>query len=1354
MRIDATGPTIDSYGRVCFYIFPHWIKRSRPMPETTALPISDHSLDSLLDALITGNPVLTKDGAFALEIDSRVALAFYRNEKRAWSRLATLLPKEIDGLLEAMEKGAIPGRQHSPPPTTTAQRWHLRKVTAHRFAGLHRHCNPADGTAPPLFEWNVNRELSLISGFNGAGKSSLLAAIGWCLTGKSIRCHSGPDEALEPMSLELPQSEEEDEDDERTRIGLPPVVPVPTAIELAVLDDDQPITNDTWVELSFEPVDGGSPVTVRRELKRSKAGKFSTAESGLSLLGLSPLALNVGTVMPAIAARMRFDQPSEYGQAIAELTGMKPFSDFGHRINKKVTKRLRGEEVIKVEATAGELEEWFKKDLSAHHVAIESTPDLWPPQKITLPSDPSCRERLSAARTAAEKVAQDSLEQTRTLLGSTPDLRSDTVAQLRTAVEKARLCLVPGELANLRIVQSHLRPLKDIKEAELDLADQQISALLTEAEHLAERLADEETAKRWQLYARVAQWHDHHHTDLPFDRCPVCSSSLDNIPHDALLDLDIRAALTEARQAARALARTPEEWQRERRSGFLAEIPNSIKSLMERDWSGGLTPLYLRMVATELLGKPEFRSALAPLAANARQTLDNVLTAIPIWQAPEPTDLPGVFARSGGLAETIGKARTVISLARFRLQHQMAFDDVFSRVIGNANSSLPEKAGDAPLQAQLASLLAAVNGATPAAEAISRIAGLEKRVDQWDDTRKRLALLERTALALEPFTNFPAMIDSLVGQLLAGLQSDTARWVGRIYQSQQTSAPAFAGLQEDGGILDLRASVGGVVAPAHQILNTSALRAHVWGFLFALWQQIWKKRGGLSLLLLDDPQVHFDRSNAEHFASAISKMLEAKMAPILASNDKHFVAQVTDHIRMNNLDARSSFLMLSPFSQAKLFASLAPNRDEIDVRFEAWSANQDDPPASQNFVEAVRIYLETRLRDLLDSDGQIVLHPTLGPLLSRIGELKNNGQPPFAEAPFAALIGHRALNAEHPFRKAINQAHHSDRRDITPAQALTVSEHFKDVLDCLQACAETYARHMGRLPPDDSVVPSRAPEPPNSAPLSLPPLKVLPPLAARMDIHALSEASVAGDIWDWSDLGNVLLYGVYTATLGQQCRVGQSAIVSPDALIADNDLCIVLKGKDSLARRVENVQHPQGSYVLSGIPTLSPNIPKSFVIPRYQARPMKIIGVLYDQHRGIRGDCSLTQSQIIAQAKFIAPVVDHSAHPMIPDGSRVLLSPVNDSLGPDDLDMLMGTPIAVALTGLDGDLAEGCLKRMGPAFPGFPAVRSLENLGASAGTMHVHFPSAGPSPSPDIPSVRQLWRVCGTLFPSTENRRV
>ena len=82
----------------------------------------------------------------------------------------------------------------SPPtvrPSTSHKRWLLVGVTAHRVRGLHRHCDEA-GRDPVALTLDFSRDATLFRGFSGAGKTSLMSAICWCLTGYGHRSKDFP----------------------------------------------------------------------------------------------------------------------------------------------------------------------------------------------------------------------------------------------------------------------------------------------------------------------------------------------------------------------------------------------------------------------------------------------------------------------------------------------------------------------------------------------------------------------------------------------------------------------------------------------------------------------------------------------------------------------------------------------------------------------------------------------------------------------------------------------------------------------------------------------------------------------------------------------------------------------------------------------------------------------------------------------------------------------------------------------------------------------------------------------------------------------------------------------------------
>ena len=313
-------------------------------------PVSlvDWGLEDLVAALLRQQPIdVPGDAHFVLRSnDARRILEHYAQNRHLWSRAKPVRREEIEGVLQALDASLpVPVRTGS-PPVAAKKTWRLTRVEAHRFAGLHRHCG-AEGKDPGLFAFDLERDVTLIRGFNGAGKTALQNMIVWCLTGRALRSQHMPDEIHEPMAVSWTGGRPMADGGNEPTLTLPPAVPIPSAAELESLGEKAKV--DTWAQLTFCDPDSDAVWVVRRHLPGGRRGKIGMDVDGLAELGLTDLAIEVGTLMPGIAAQMRFDERTTFAKAVATLTGLKPLEDLGQR-SERVVKRLRGEETANAEA--------------------------------------------------------------------------------------------------------------------------------------------------------------------------------------------------------------------------------------------------------------------------------------------------------------------------------------------------------------------------------------------------------------------------------------------------------------------------------------------------------------------------------------------------------------------------------------------------------------------------------------------------------------------------------------------------------------------------------------------------------------------------------------------------------------------------------------------------------------------------------------------------------------------------------------------------------------------------------------------------------------------------------------------
>ena len=275
--------------------------------DSTIRPLHLHTLDSLCVDLISARPIgVGNDNTpYVLKSDdARSALNWYFSNRNKWAGNAVV--PDIEAIVGSMGKVPTSLPVVRQAGSVTNKRYTLRKVTAHRFAGLHR--AGVESKAPDDFVYEFHSDLTMFEGFNGSGKTSLLNAIIWALTGEILRPQRSPESAASEFECEIQDASGL----ETTSHKLTPVMPLPDPSvhrpTAAV------IPADTWVELTFEDELGVLQAPVRREQSRSARNRLEEKVTGLTGLVIDPIAPRIGTVMPGMLAFIQLGTESKLGK--------------------------------------------------------------------------------------------------------------------------------------------------------------------------------------------------------------------------------------------------------------------------------------------------------------------------------------------------------------------------------------------------------------------------------------------------------------------------------------------------------------------------------------------------------------------------------------------------------------------------------------------------------------------------------------------------------------------------------------------------------------------------------------------------------------------------------------------------------------------------------------------------------------------------------------------------------------------------------------------------------------------------------------------------------------------------------
>jgi hypothetical protein len=1319
-----------------------------------AIDIADLTLDEVVQHLAAGDVLHVSGGdKFSLPLqDSRAVLAFYNQNRQAYwnpDKDTYIQDGEIDRLLDALDKPV----KVTAPTTRRAsqqQRWQLSVITAHRFRGLHRHCDEK-GAAPKLFTLDMSRHATLFRGFNGAGKTSLISAICWCLTGYGHRSQGLPSPLHAPIAVQV--ANEEENAQPNATFELPPVVPIPTEKELLAVDGKPQV--DTWVRLKFRSLIDGREVEIERRLERDGKKNFKATAIGLDKLGLSELALQVGTLMPGIAAATRFDDKTSLSTAVSTLTGLRPLAHFGSRSD-RLHERLTGKypklatedkercegNVVKQVTTLQDLLKGGEglPGLSCVAIPNKTAPDEW-------------KDGLKRAEGLLKAAENQAAADSRLVLGSLPPLTSDNeIKRFNGAIKDAENCFSSAALKGLSSMQLAQR-LGELNEDDLTHAEAVLREIEIEARAVVEQLAHTERADRIRLYGLVAMWHDAAHPGHAFTACPVCDRDLlqpGAIPTDALVDKSVAQALEDARKADAAMLKTAAEWERDTKKGLRDRLPEKLRRYVDDTVPDNLASVYGAALGKEVFQLADFPEPLKAMAKGVAGLCAAVWKDAPEREPLSGVKLPAEIPDNEKLRTAMLGVRRAMALSRYRVANAEFARNAVLKVIRPDGDEATLPANQRTIQGQLGVLKAHLDAATVFARIRHQLAQINETCEGWAKAHSRIEKLARAAKAVEPFKSFPGLVHNQVAGLITGLQEKASSWSQRMYRAHFVQAPEYAGLdpaKSDG--FTFLAAHGKHLVEAHHVMNASALRAFLAAFVIALWQQVWSRSGGISAILMDDPQDLLDPGNVANLAATVPLLIAEGVNPIIVSNDFGFIPTIEAFVAADKRmlgSLRTETWEFSAISTSKCTVSLAPVADEVRVRCEQWQkTDPNDTSLSREFVYPVRVRIEIKLWDLLASDPTVLHDPTMNDLLLKIANARNRGERPFNEEPFRRLLELPALRPGARFRDVINKAHHGRADQITPGEAEIVRQSYEDVFSAIDACWLAYARFMGRLPPEEAVAEAQKAAPNlKLVTLRRTTISVVGQLAARAAGASLTTIDEATDQLDLSSFGDVSLFTLRAPTLGLVAFPGQTLIVSATAEVKNGDLAIVRTSGKTYARRIGLDKLDRSRIALETMPSTNPRAPQTHFVQRSSAHLSKVIGVLFDdttpaksQDEAIETDHSPILEQVVAAAG----VVGDSAFPVAQDAGHVLLG-----VAPD-LSLLDGRILAV-VTRADEFSTEhfAYLKRLGKAMPRSKTVYYLENVGQTGEGEFVQFPRSDVAATAGIPIVEQTWMVLGTLF--------
>lgn len=1171
----------------------------------------------------------------------------------------------------------------------------------------------------------------MLEGVNGSGKTSIANAIIWCLSGHLIRSQRPPEEGPLDFPCEVTR-----DDGTTTTYSMSAITPLPPRnAELPA--DGQPIPADSWVELTFADPSGTLLPPLRRSQTRTARGKISETAPDLDTVGVDPIAWRIATTMPALLPFLSVGSASQLGEAVARLTGLADLVDLARHAEKMSVRiaKIAVPELEKQRITIAERYQQAVDDLAA--IVIE-TPSIAFGGDLPAVDAEGAEQRIAEIAKHFAKLKATALSEARDVLGEAFDpenkqARDDLEASIRPAIEGLKAV---GELPSI----ARLSALK-VAIAEVTTVVALLAQVEAEAATLAQLAADPDRARRAQLYAKVSAWmHDHAHVDD--GTCPVCVGRLHGAC-DPVTGAPVVDHLAEATRNREVIARTIAEWSAHWCGHLLQELPPAISGEARDDLPSAPTDLLRTGLADDLFATEPFRGALAALRVDAVALIEKRLAELPAFAEPAVRLLPAALqAGTVRLQHMMDRVVRALAFAEWREENGTALKSFLHTVRRGDDGDAD---ADRAIGRRLTSLLQIVEGVAPLNSANEKVRRMEAARKDHQEKKNRIAACGRAVSALDLLSPLGGLAQTQVDTLRRKLHNRSEHWRRAIYRNATTFAPDLTGTDMNArGVLELKVGRDGVAAPAQHISNASALRGALLGFFLAFREHVLATRGGLLLLVLDDPQELLDHDNRQRLAHGLTTVAVTGAQLLVTSHDRRFSRSL---VAENRAADRVQHLSVHAVNSVHPTLSLSPTIEEVDRRRQAFVANPDSAIDAQNYASDLRVFIEARLGDLFDdlaepAHATSTQALTLFPLLDRLRALIANGSGElFANPVLRRFVDDSGLVEGAAPRRILNKAHHQDRASITYMDVKDVEPAFVRLRTGIEKVHEQFRLHRWREP----LAPAGAEET-NVVPLSV---MTRPTFSVPIcpDIAAFAGSVPTGGSQDtateqlggeWFD-GKALYY-VRGETLGFAIPSGTVAIVEAEPYPGrDRNLVIARHQGNLLARRL--LKAPGALGISLAAQTPDPRTPRpTMTYDDNKVRLHRIVGVLFTEMPPPSGGGEATAvvtAPELAQIEIAYRVREDSAVPLALPG-QVVLGGAELALG--ELDAWENKLVAVTL-----DDGTSIFKRVGARLPGSLAhLRQLETIGGLGSSMVVAMKVVdGESSMPAIASVRQ---VLGVLY--------
>lgn len=724
--------------------------------------------------------------------------------------------------------------------------------------GMLRACS-FRGLAPAgqIWEFDFAGRSHLMYGPNGCGKSSLLGAVSYCLTGHIFRDDQPPEAPRIEKAYRI--------EGKRSRVSERPDA-------LALIDQAGKNTapdDEYWVQaqlLGRNAREERKEIWVRRHSKHgltaSPDGEIGSPVQTLRELGIAELDAELNLIMPARLAHIRFGKDQVLSEVLAQVIGLNDLEAIADLATRLVTAlrreitRTRKEELAREEDRVAEACRLVKEMDSDLIRGLSSYADALG-DKRTLTDVQTFGEAIK------EAIAKNNAQLATDLGVAIPAKDSEGFAQFEKDLEN-----LPGQVQTT--VDELAKPLAQLFSSSLGFRKPtenecaKLEGMLQEfamraQQQVKERLdwvREERADPKVPLMLLAAKYFPEGGSI-----CPVCDQDLAGVP-------SVRAKLEELRPLTQHphLALELEDVE----SRLLRDLDGIVSPQQRREGGTGLSErivsdwqTFRRTVSKGLLEQVVAGFDISVHAMSQQFVTDDV-GPIPSLAGDYAEGFPHAFHR---LDEAIADAKAYVQLCKSMIQRESNLKNALERVLIAEQGGAPDD-----------SLKIVLERGRMARDAIGRLTeALRFARDLYKGAEKRQELLDRIA-KYERWANAGNRVKSLgegvrneVTRMVQKLETEMKARYSQLYGDETLEldmlTTGHAGNADVKGEINAYLLAGQERVPIGPFSNAGRFRALVLSFVFALLNESQKSLG---VVVLDDPAVSLDD---EHKAKLVNRVI-------------------------------------------------------------------------------------------------------------------------------------------------------------------------------------------------------------------------------------------------------------------------------------------------------------------------------------------------------------------------------------------------------------------------------------------------------------------------------------------------